>query len=163
MIISPVEPAPPLALLVAEDSQIDRMLLREAFDELNFNVELLFVSNGEELLDYLGRRNAYADAALSPTPALILMDLNMPRMNGMAALRMLRADPTLRILPVIVLSTSTDPKQIAQAYAQGINAYLSKPECIDDMIELIRRFGEFWFGGTKLPDPGILAALGAPG
>ncbi len=148
--------AAPLALLVAEDSEIDRMLLRDTFDELNFNVELLFVGDGEELIDYLRRRNAYKNKQLSPTPSLILMDLNMPRMNGMAALKILRADPSLCILPVIVLSTSTDPKQIAQAYAHGINAYLSKPERIDDMIEMIRKFGEFWFGGTQLPDPSSL-------
>lgn len=148
--------AAPLALLVAEDSEIDRMLLRDAFDELNFDVELLFVGNGEELIDYLRRRNAYKDKQLSPTPSLILLDLNMPRMNGMAALKILRADPTLCILPVIVLSTSTDPKQIAQAYAHGINAYLSKPERIDEMIEMIRKFGEFWFGGARLPDPSSL-------
>ena len=147
---------PPFALLVAEDSELDRDLLREAFDELDFDVELLFVGDGEELLDYLCRRNAYSDEKLSPTPTLVLMDLNMPRMNGMAALKILRADPTLCVLPVIVLSTANDPKQIAQAYAYGINAYLSKPERIEDMIEMVRRFGEFWLHETKLPDLHLL-------
>jgi CheY-like chemotaxis protein len=142
----------PFALLVAEDSELDRVLLQEAFDELDFDVELLFVGDGEELLDYLRRRNSYSDERLSPTPTLILLDLNMPRMNGMAALRVLHADPTLCVLPVIVLSTGNDPKQIAQAYAYGINAYLSKPERIGDMIEMVRRFGEFWLRETKLPD-----------
>lgn len=146
------ENAAPIALLVAEDSHVDRMFLKEAFDELNFNIELLFVGDGEEMLDYLHRRNSYQDANLSPRPALILMDMNMPRMNGMSALKILRTDPTLCILPVIVLSSSTDPKQIAQAYANGINAYLSKPQCIDDMIDMLKRFGDFWLRGARLPD-----------
>jgi two-component system response regulator len=146
----------PFALLVAEDSELDRELLREAFNELDFDVELLFVGDGEELLDYLRRRNAYIDETLSPTPTLILMDLNMPRMNGMTVLRILRADPDLCVLPVIVLSTADDPKQIALAYAQGINAYLSKPERIEDMIEMVKRFGDFWLRETKLPDLSLL-------
>jgi CheY-like chemotaxis protein len=155
--IANTNPVKPFALLVAEDSELDRILLQEAFDELDFDVELLFVGDGEELLDYLRRRNAYVDEKLSPTPTLILMDLNMPRMNGMTALSILRADPALCVLPVIVLSTSDDPKQIAQAYAQGINAYLSKPERIESMIEMIKRFGEFWLRETKLPDLSILS------
>lgn len=143
----------PIVLLIAEDSEFDRMLLREAFEELEYNVNLLFFSDGEDLLDYLRRSNAYRNEPVLPAPGLILMDLNMPRMKGLDALKILRADASLCVLPVIVLSTSNHPKQIAQAYATGVNAYLTKPEHFEELLKLLKRFGDFWLHETKLPSP----------
>jgi two-component system response regulator len=147
----PTRVAKPIAILVAEDSKYDRMILEQAFSEIDSNVRLYFVNDGEDALDYLRSRNAYAAAGAAPRPALLLMDLNMPRMNGHEAVRALRADNTLRVLPVIVLSTSDDPVQIAEAYANGVNAFMTKPGHFDDVVALLRKFSEFWLTAIHLP------------
>ena len=149
--------SPQIAVLVAEDSELDRMLLREAFEELSFDVDLNFVGDGEELFDYLRRRNAYAGENAVPMPALILMDLNMPRMKGLDAVKELRADSIFRAMPVIVLSTSSSPKQIAQAFASGVNAYMTKPAQFCTLLTMLQTFGEFWLRASNLPDPNALA------
>ncbi len=147
----------PLSILVAEDNAIDRMLLHEVFEELDFKVRLIFVGDGQELLDYLRERSVSVNGESARLPTLVLMDLNMPRMKGIDALIELRADDSLRVLPVIALSTSNSPKQIAQAYACGVNAYLIKPEQFDDFVELLKTFGSFWLTKAKLP--GVLSRL----
>lgn len=144
-------PAEPVAILVAEDNKYDRMILQQAFAELDLSVSLHFVGNGQDVLDYLNRRNAYAAEASSPRPALILMDLNMPRMDGHEALKAIRADEALRMLPVVVLSTSDNPKQIAQAYANGVNAFMTKPGPYDDFVKLMQGFGTYWLQSAQLP------------
>ncbi len=142
----------PFSILVAEDSAIDRMLLHEAFEELDFQVRLVFVGDGQELLDYLRERSPPVIGEAARLPTLVLMDLNMPRMKGIEALIELRADASLRVLPVIALSTSNSPRQIAQAYACGVNAYLIKPEHFDDFVDLLKTFGSFWLRKAKLPN-----------
>jgi CheY-like chemotaxis protein len=154
--MQPAAKSTPIAVLVAEDSELDRMLLREAFEELSFDVDLSFVGDGEELFDYLRRRNAYAAEKSIPMPALILMDLNMPRMKGLDAVKELRADSVLRTLPVIVPTTSSSPKQIAQAFAAGVNAYMTKPEQFSALLIMLEKFGDFWLRSSKLPDPSVL-------
>jgi two-component system, response regulator len=144
-------PAEPTAILVAEDNKFDRMILQQAFTELGLNVSLSFVGNGEEVLDFLHKRNAYATIIPSPPPALILMDLNMPRMDGHETIRAIRRDKALDLVPVIVLSTSNNPQQIAQAYADGVNAFMTKPGPYDDFLDLLRKFGAFWLTGARLP------------
>jgi CheY-like chemotaxis protein len=149
---TPAPSAPePTAILVAEDNKYDRMILQQAFNDLGLNVGLHFVNNGEEVLDYLYRRNAFAPPTAHPQPALILMDLNMPRMNGQEAIRAIRQDEDLRLLPVIVLSTSSNAAQIAQAYANGVNAFMTKPGPYNDFLDLIRKFGSFWLTAARLP------------
>jgi CheY-like chemotaxis protein len=143
----------PVIILVAEDNKFDRMILQQAFAELEFNIELHFVNDGEDVLDYLRHRNAYAAEGAAPRPAVVLMDLNMPRMNGHDAVLALRADADLRVLPVVVLSTSDNPAQIAQAYADGVNAFMIKPGPFEEVVALMRKFGEFWLTGVRLPVP----------
>jgi CheY-like chemotaxis protein len=146
-----------LLVLVAEDNKYDRMILEEVFAELGWNISIRFVTNGEEVMDYLHLRNAYAAPAAAPRPALILMDLNMPRLTGDEALRQIRADPALRMLPVIILSTADSPKLVVQAYSSGINAFLTKPGDFDEFVDLMRKFGAFWLEGAKLPVVGAAA------
>jgi CheY-like chemotaxis protein len=140
-------------ILVAEDNSFDRMILQEAFDEVALNIELRFVTHGEELLDYLYGRNAYAHRAAEARPSIILMDLNMPRMNGHEALRHIRADSGLRTLPVLILSTSDSPAQITLAYDAGANAFMTKPGHFDDFVKLVENFGTLWFRFASLPAP----------
>ncbi|MFO1024149.1 MAG: response regulator [Acetobacteraceae bacterium] len=148
---SPAQGHEPLLILVAEDNRYDRLILQEVFAELNWNVTLRFVAHGEEAVDYLKRRDRYAAPGAAPRPALILMDLNMPRMTGDEVLRQIRADPELCMLPVIVLSTADSPKLVVQAYASGINAFMTKPGGFDEFVELFRKFGVFWLEAAKLP------------
>jgi two-component system, response regulator len=145
--------AEPVAIVVAEDNKYDRMILAEAFREIDLNVTLSFVSHGEELLDYLHGRNHHAEAQVAPRPSLILMDLNMPRMDGNEALKRIRADATLRKLPVVVLSMSDSSAQIAEAYDNGANAFMTKPGHFDDLVRMLRSFGHFWLREAKLPGP----------
>jgi CheY-like chemotaxis protein len=141
----------PVSILVAEDNKYDQLILQAAFDELDLPVRLIFVGNGEDVMDYLYRRNDYVAPESAPRPDLIMMDLNMPRMNGNDAVIAIRADANVRLLPVIALSTSDSPREIAQAYANGVNAFMTKPGRFDDFVELLRRFGDFWLGGVSLP------------
>src|SRR5918912_4632014 len=96
----------PITILLADDDPDDRLLAQEALEENRLANDLHMVDDGEELLDYLYQRGKYADPASSPRPGLILLDLNMPRMDGREALRVLKGDPDLRQIPVVVLTTS---------------------------------------------------------
>lgn len=144
-------PENPFSILVAEDNKYDRLILEEVFAELGLNVRLVFVTDGEEVLDYLHCRNAYLAPGSAPRPALVLMDLNMPRMSGNDAVIRIRADADLHLLPVIALSTADNPKQIAQAYESGVNAFMTKPGQFGDFVDLLRRFADFWLVGARLP------------
>jgi CheY-like chemotaxis protein len=144
-------PPVPVSILVAEDNKYDRMILQQAFGELGLNIHLFFVTNGEDVLHYLNRRNAYAADGAAPRPDLILMDLNMPRMDGNDAVKAIRADADLRVLPVIALSTSDNPKQITEAYENGVNAFMTKPGHFDDFVDLLRDFADYWIKCARLP------------
>ncbi|MDN3566409.1 response regulator [Paeniroseomonas aquatica] len=145
------EPALPVVLL-AEDSAHDRLILEEVFQEAGIAAQLRFVEDGEELLDYLKQRGAYAaGASVAPWPAVVLLDINMPKVNGHEAVRAIRADPLLRDLPVVALSTSDSPKQIALAYSLGVNSFLTKPARFASFVELMRMFGNYWLQGVRLP------------
>ncbi len=142
-------------VLVAEDSDHDRLIIEEAWREAGIAAELRFVEDGEDLLDYLRRTGPYAEGAGrdAPSPSVVLLDINMPKLNGHEAMRTIRADPRLRSLPVVALSTSDSLRQITQAYALGVNSFLTKPARFQDFAELMRRFGEYWLGSVRLPPP----------
>jgi CheY-like chemotaxis protein len=144
-----------IVILIAEDNKYDRMILQEVFAELHWQIDLRFVTDGQELVEYLQRTAAFAPPAQAPRPGLVLMDLNMPRMNGDEALRAMRADPDLRILPVVILSTNDNAKTVIEAYASGANAFMMKPGGFDEFVDLIRKFGEFWLGVARLPPPPV--------
>ena len=144
-------PTASFVVLVAEDNRSDRMILRQAFDEVGSSVTLRFVVDGEELLDYLCRRNAYAGEGAAMRPDVILLDLNMPRMDGNEALRQIRADVALRTLPVVVLSTSDNRRQIIQVHVDGVNAFMTKPGRFEDLLEMVAKFVAFWRDTACLP------------
>jgi CheY-like chemotaxis protein len=88
---------------------------------------------------------------VAPWPAIVLLDINMPKVNGHEAMRAIRAHPLLRHLPVVARSTSNSPKQIAQAYALGVNSFMIKPARFDSFVDLIRKFAAYWLAGARLP------------
>lgn len=146
----------PKTILVAEDHDYDKLILTEVFSRAGIAADLRFVSDGEQMLDYIHRRNAFADPSSSPTPALVLLDLNMPRLDGRKVIRLVRADDAVRHLPVIALSTSESPKHIAEAYVSGFNAYLVKPANITAYVTAIRSLWQFWIETASLPSMDLI-------
>jgi len=136
-------------ILVAEDSDDDFLLIRDAFEENAVPVDLAWVKDGEELLDYLYRRGPYQKPGSATVPELILLDLNMPKKNGFEALKEIKADAQLRRIPIIVLSTSGSDEDIHKAYELGINAYVRKPIGFVLFAEAMKTIYDFWFGISR--------------
>src|SRR5689334_4766001 len=114
-------------ILMADDDDDDRLLAQDALFESHVPSDLRFVRNGEELLDYLFHRGAYAEGVDAPRPGLILLDLNMPLKDGREALREIKSDPDLRRIPVVVLTTSQADTDVGAIYELGANSFISKP------------------------------------
>lgn len=134
----------PLIILLADDDSDDRDLALDALNESGINHQLLTVCDGEELLEYLRREKRYAPPAYAPHPALILLDMNMPRMDGREALAIMKADPALRRIPVVVLSTSRAPEEVVRSYDLGANAYIGKPVTFPELVSVLGTLGEHW-------------------
>ena len=140
----------PNVLLLADDDSDDRLLVKDALDECQWRGELRCVENGEELLDYLLHRGAHK-AADPPRPGLILLDLNMPRKDGRQALREIKADPVLRRIPVVILTTSRADTDISNLYDLGASSFISKPVQFEDLVNVMRLLGQYWFDTVELP------------
>ena len=141
----------PITILLADDDADDRVLAQDALKESRLANDLRFVENGEELMDYLMRRGAYADPASSPTPGVILLDLNMPRKDGREALREIKSNPALRSIPVVVLTTSKAEEDIYRSYDLGVNSFITKPVTFDGLVNVMRALGKYWFEIVELP------------
>jgi CheY-like chemotaxis protein len=141
----------PITILLADDDADDRMLARDALEESRLANDLRFVENGEELLDYLLRRGKFTDPESSPRPGLILLDLNMPRKDGREALREIKAEPSLRSIPIIVLTTSKAEEDIYRTYDLGVNSFITKPVTFDQLVQVMRVVGRYWFEIVELP------------
>lgn len=141
----------PITILMADDDADDRLLAHDALTECQMEAELRCVENGEELLDYLHRRGKYADAASSPKPGLILLDLNMPRKDGREALREIKGSPELRRIPVVVFTTSKADTDIGQIYDIGANSFISKPVSFESLVQVMKTLGVYWCSTVQLP------------
>lgn len=139
------------SILMAEDDPDDRLLCREAMLEADLKTELVFVQDGEELIDYLEHRGLYSEPSRSPRPCLILLDLNMPRKDGREALREIKKNPTLRQIPVVVLTTSKSEEDVLRCYELGVSGYITKPVQFDDLVDIMRVLDQYWFSTVKLP------------
>jgi CheY-like chemotaxis protein len=138
-------------IVLADDDSDDRLLVRDAMAECEWNADLRFVENGEELIEYLTRRGKYSDLASAPRPGLILLDLNMPRKDGREALREIRCHPDLRRIPIVVLTTSKADTDIGSLYDLGANSFISKPVQFDALVSVMRILGQYWFNIVQLP------------
>lgn len=141
----------PITVLMAEDDADDRELTREAFDDARLANDLRFAVDGEDLMDYLLRRGPHANPETSPRPSLILLDLNMPRKDGREALREIKANPDLRQIPVVVLTTSDAEEDICSSYDLGVNSFIRKPVTFETLASIIRTLGVYWFQIVRLP------------
>ena len=143
----------PIDVLLVEDSPGDVRLTQEAFAEANIAVHMHVVADGVEAMDFLRRSDAYADA---PRPGLILLDLNLPRMDGREVLARLKDDADLRTIPTVILTTSEAEIDIATSYDLQANCYLTKPAQLEEFEILVRSIGDFWLTKVKLPHPPVL-------
>lgn len=135
-------------VLLVEDDDGDVLMTREAFEHHKIRNKLHVVRDGEEALQFLRREGEHANA---PRPGLILLDLNLPRRDGREVLAELKADPELRVIPVVVLTTSEAEEDIVRSYALHANAYVSKPVDFDRFIDVIRQIDDFFVTVVKLP------------
>ncbi len=141
----------PIVILMADVDAEDREFAREALAESRLANTLFFVEDGEQLMDFLHRRGAYADPASSPRPGLILLDLNMPRKDGREALQEIKEDPELRAIPVVVLTTSKAEEDVVRTYRLGVNSYIQKPVTFDQLVKVMKELARYWFELVELP------------
>jgi len=147
-----------ITILYADDDAEDRMLVKDAWAENRLANELHFVEDGEELMDYLRRRGNYTHLAYRPLPGMILLDLNMPRKDGREALQEIKADPRLRSIPVVVLTTSKAEEDILRAYDLGVNSFILKPVTFQSLVDLTLTLSKYWFEVVELPSEATEAA-----
>ncbi len=141
----------PITILMADDDADDRLMVREAFEESRLKNELRFVNDGAELLDYLFRRGKYVDPELSPKPGLLLLDLNMPKVDGREALKAIKAEPRLRSLRVVVMTTSKAEEDILRSYNLGAESYVTKPVTFNALVDVVKTLGKYWLEIVELP------------
>lgn len=145
----------PVTILLAEDDPEDRYLIGEALTECRISHDLRLVENGEEMLDYLYRRGAYAEGDEFPLPGLILLDLNMPLMDGREVLEVIKVDPKLKRIPVVVFTNSKSDEDILRSYDLGVSGYITKPVSYLGLLNAINAIGMYWLQIASLPPPEI--------
>lgn len=143
----------PMLILMADDDADDRDLARDAMAASRLTSELRFVEDGEQLLDYLHRRGRFQGDGCAPQPGIIVLDLNMPKVDGREALSSIKADARLRRIPVVILTTSSAPRDIAESYDLGANSFITKPATFGGAVDLLETLGRYWFGLVVLPEP----------
>lgn len=142
---------PSQPILLVEDSPEDYEATERAFRRSGLKNEVIRCEDGEEALDYLYRRGKYADPATSPRPGVILLDLNLPGTDGRQVLSEIKATEQLKDIPVLVLTTSVDERDISACYRAGANSYIQKPVDVDGFFQAIERLKGYWFEVVILP------------
>jgi CheY-like chemotaxis protein len=143
----------PVTILLADDDEDDRLLTADALRQSRLINDMRFVVDGEDLMHYLHGRGPYAPGgAPAPRPGLILLDLNMPKMDGREALAEIKGDPVLRRIPVVVLTTSKAEEDIVRTYDLGVNSFVSKPVTFDELAAVMRTLALYWFELVELPE-----------
>ncbi|VAX27266.1 Two-component transcriptional response regulator, LuxR family [hydrothermal vent metagenome] len=143
--------SPSQLILIVEDSDIDFETTIRAFKKTHMANPVQRCEDGEDALDYLFQRNQYSDADKCPRPELILLDLNLPGTDGREVLEEIKQDPKLKSIPVIVLTTSSDDKDIQKCYRAGANSYIQKPVDLQGFFTAIQRLKDFWFEVVLFP------------
>ena len=143
--------AKPAIILLVEDNRGDQELTRRAMGEGKIRNELRIVEDGEEALAYLFRRGKYKDPTTSPRPDLLLLDLNLPRVDGREVLEQIRANSKLRRMAVVVLTTSQQEEDVLRSYELGCNSFITKPVDMNQFIQVIQALEKYWFQIVVLP------------
>ncbi|MGE5098953.1 MAG: response regulator [Deltaproteobacteria bacterium] len=142
----------PITILICDDDEDDRMLTQQALEDAHISNDLRFVEDGEQLLDYLHQRGEYAgETGAAPRPGLILLDLNMPKMDGREALQVIKGDPTLVDIPIVILTTSGLDADVIRSYQLGVNSFITKPVTFSGLVEAMNVLGRYWLEIVELP------------
>jgi len=141
-----------ITILMADDDLEDRRMTRKALEASRGVSDLRFVEDGEDLMDYLTRRNRYADPLTSPRPDIILLDLNMPKKDGHAALEEIKIHPEFRRIPIVVLTTSNAQEDIERSYDRGASSFITKPDTYQGLVEAMKCFDQYWIEVATLPE-----------
>lgn len=141
--------ATPITILVVDDDTDDQLLIEDAFSECRLMNPLHFVDNGEQLFEYLDT---------NPPPGVILLDLNMPKMDGHTALGLLKRDERYNKIPVIVLTTSKNEEDVVRSYDLGVNSFITKPVTFDGLLDVVQALGRYWLEVVSLPEDDATAA-----
>ncbi len=150
MVTSALNSTKTMYILIADDDPDDRLMAREALNQTWPPSQVFCVEDGEELLDFLHNRGEYENNP-HPTPDLVLLDLNMPRKNGVEALREIKSTPEFRQLPVVVLTTSREEEDIYRTYDLGVNSFITKPVTYEALLNTMKILGKYWFEVVQLP------------
>lgn len=142
-------------ILLVEDSEDDYEATIRAFKKANLYNRVAWSKSGREALDFLKRQGSYKDNPEKEHPGLILLDLNMPGLDGRKTLQLIKEDEKLKKIPVIILTTSADERDVEACYQMGANTYVQKPVSFDGLIDAIRRLKEYWFEIALLPKDGV--------
>ena len=144
----------PITILICEDDADDRLLTQQALEDAHVANAVHFVEDGEQLLDYLYQRGEYGgETGKAPRPGLILLDLNMPKMDGREALKVIKGDKALHDIPVVVLTTSGLDQDIIRSYQLGVNSFITKPVTFSGLVEAMNVLGRYWLEIVELPPP----------
>jgi two-component system, chemotaxis family, response regulator Rcp1 len=148
-LIEPTGPSPgPIEVLLVEDSTGDVRLTREAMKDAKMHISLHVAPDGVEAMAFLRREGAHSNA---PRPDLILLDLNLPKMDGREVLKALKADPILATIPVVILTTSSASEDVMNCYRAHANCYITKPVSLDGFLKVVQNIDDFWLSVVKLP------------
>jgi two-component system response regulator len=140
-----------ITIVLADDDEDDRLMTRDALRDARLHNDLRMVIDGVELLEYLRREGKYSDPDSSPRPGMILLDLNMPRMDGREALAAIKQDPELRSIPVVILTTSKAEEDVIRSYDLGVNSFITKPVTFLGLVEVMKVFSRYWMEIVDLP------------
>ncbi|MCX6952046.1 MAG: response regulator [Verrucomicrobia bacterium] len=138
-------------ILLVDDSSLDTEMALNALKQYHLGNEVIPLRDGVEALDYLHRRGEFAGRT-DPNPVLILLDLKMPRVDGLEVLRVIKADPDLRLIPVVVMTSSREEQDLVSSYRLGVNGYVVKPLEFHAFVEAIKLVGAFWIVLNELPE-----------
>jgi len=142
----------PITILLVEDDMAHAEIVRRNLEDFRVANTIVHVTDGQAALDYLFQRNGYADAAAHPRPSLILLDLRLPKVDGLEVLRSIKGDEKLRLIPVVVLTTSEAEGDMVSAYGYGAGSYLVKPVDFEKFTQLLDTFGYYWLVWNRFPD-----------
>lgn len=139
-------------ILLVEDNIDDHDALVRSFKKANLETEVTWCRNGQEAMNYLSHQNAKGGAD-QPAPELVLLDLNMPGVDGRKTLNFIKQNNALKAIPVVVLTTSNSEGDVAFCYQAGANSYIQKPVDLEGLLKVAKRIKDYWFGVARLPHP----------
>lgn len=139
-------------ILMAEDNPKDAEMTQRALRKVNFGNRLLWVKDGAEALDYLFCRGAYAGRDPLQPPKLVLLDIKMPKVDGIEVLRQVKGDPRLRVIPIVVMTSSNEERDVVESYRLGVNSYIVKPVDFSAFLDVVAKIGLYWILTNRVPE-----------